>query len=421
MQEGSFEPQTQIAKKLPQAVSVSALTEAIKFNLESGFRHVRVEGEVSNFRPAHSGHLYFTLKDAQASLSAALFRWGTHQKPSPFLKEGALIICSGRISVFAPRGSYQLIVDKIEPAGEGALALAFEQLKQKLLTQGLFAPERKRPLPKFATSICIITSPTGAVLQDIRQILERRCVHVHLLVIPTLVQGDLASQQIIAAIEYANKTRLAPLIVLARGGGSAEDLWCFNSEALAWAILSSQIPVISAVGHETDFTIADFVADLRAPTPSAAAEILSQHWVQARVALAEIPNRLLSLFTDSILPKKRLLLQALVARCISPKERIQQQAQKLDEFVSRLKAAVQKKLSHLQLQFAQPCHKLDALSPLKVLNRGYTLIKDEEGVFIKSAQALQKSYTKSDGKFQITFFDGTVWVRLVSELQQPDC
>ena len=253
--------------------TVSELSQEIKGLFEKQFPDVWVTGEVSNFRAASSGNLYFTLKDASAQLRAVCFRnLARYLKFKP--QDGISVIARGRLSVYEARGEYQLYVEYLEPAGLGALQLAFEQLKQKLAAEGLFDPARKRPLPMLPRAVGVVTSPTGAVIRDIVRILRRRFPNLNIMLYPVKVQGEGAAEEIVEGIEYFNRHRLADVLIVARGGGSLEDLWAFNEEVVARAIAGSKMPVISAVGHETDFTIADFVADLRAPTPSAAAELV---------------------------------------------------------------------------------------------------------------------------------------------------
>src|SRR5215472_12622722 len=252
---------------------VSELTEQIGALLEGAFRDVWVEGEVSNHRPGQSGHLYFTLKDAHAQIRCVCFRdqiRGLKFRP----EDGLHITVRGALGVYEPRGEYQIYVSYIEPVGFGALQVAFEQLKRKLQDEGLFDEERKKALPVLPRCIGVITSPTGAAIRDILRVLKRRFANVHVQLYPVKVQGEGAASEITTALRHFNRTRFAEVLILARGGGSLEDLWAFNEETVARAIAASEIPVITGVGHETDFTIADFVADLRAPTPSAAAEVV---------------------------------------------------------------------------------------------------------------------------------------------------
>ena len=254
-------------------LSVSQLTGAIKKHLEGKFLSVKVQGEITNFKEQSSGHLYFTLKDAEAQISSVLFR-GNAAGLSRLPKNGDQVIVQGEISVYAPRGNYQLIIRQLQYAGVGELLLKLHALKAKLEGMGWFDKARKKPLPTSPKTIGVVTSPTGAVIQDILNILSRRHAGFHLILNPVKVQGEGAAQEIAAAIDHFNEHRLADVLIVGRGGGSLEDLWPFNEEVVAAAIYRSKIPVISAVGHETDFSISDFVADLRAPTPSAAAEIV---------------------------------------------------------------------------------------------------------------------------------------------------
>lgn len=253
--------------------TVSELTRQIKDALEGLFPNIWVEGEISNLRIPSSGHYYFTLKDSQSQIRGVMFR--SQQRILPFVPEdGMSVICRGRVNVYEPRGEYQLLIEAMEPKGKGALQLAFEQLKKKLQAEGLFDDDRKRPIPTLPVRIAIITSPTGAALRDILKILNRRFPNLEILIVPVKVQGDEAPGEIARALNIVNMQHAADVIIVARGGGSLEDLWAFNTELVARSIFTSAIPVISAVGHEIDFTIADFVADLRAPTPSAAAELV---------------------------------------------------------------------------------------------------------------------------------------------------
>jgi exodeoxyribonuclease VII large subunit len=388
--------------------TVTELTTQIRGTLEPAFSQIWVQGEVSNYRPAASGHIYFSLKDQGACISVALFGWGV-KKRNFDLRDGLQVLCRGKISVYPPRGNYQLIVDQMEPLGTGALQIAFEKLKAKLAAEGLFESERKRALPRFPTRIAVITSPTGAVIQDMLNILKRRAPHLRITVIPALVQGDEAHTQIIRGLKAANRHRLGDVIVLARGGGSIEDLWCFNHEELARAIAQSELPVISAVGHEVDFTISDFVADLRAPTPSAAAEIVSGNWAEVSQKVIEHSKRLRMTMMRDLLTRKNLLTH-LSARVISPKDRLREQAQRVDDMAHRLDRAMQQRLERRKNILHQWMGKLDALSPLRVLERGYTLVKDPavDGSVVKSAHAI-----KSGQELEITFYDGQRAVRAI--------
>ncbi len=319
-------------------LSVSELTRRIRQILEDNFPFVWVTGEISNFRRPSSGHCYFTLKDEAAQIAAVLFRQQSRQLRFQ-LEDGLSIIASGRISVYEPRGSYQIILEYVEPAGLGALQMAFEQLKRKLAAEGLFDPARKRPIPFLPNKIVVITSLTGAVIHDILNITGRRYPSVAIQILPVRVQGDEAACEIVRAIEIANARMDAEIILLARGGGSLEDLWPFNTESVARAIASSRIPVVSAVGHETDFTIADFVADLRAPTPSAAAELLVPDRLELLQKLQTLLMRLRKAPVQMIDRHRKTLLdfQKVLPRL---RRKIEERWMRLDELGRRLQRAV---------------------------------------------------------------------------------
>jgi exodeoxyribonuclease VII large subunit len=399
--------QASIPDRAPSALSVSELTGRIKNSLEKDFFEVWVKGEISNLKPAASGHLYFSLKDAGATLSAAAFGWG-RKKNSFQLKDGMEVLCRGNISVYPPRGNYQLLVEAIEPVGAGSLQLAFDQLKEKLMKEGLFDPSRKRPLPRYPSRIVVITSPQAAALRDVLTVLKRRAPFVEVILVPALVQGEEAPRKLIQAIKVANHHRLGEVILLTRGGGSIEDLWSFNHEELARTIAESSLPVISAVGHEVDFTIADFVADLRAPTPSAGAEILTQHWVELRERSRQLHERLfMSLKRDLLL--KRRTLEAFSARLKSPKDRLREQIQRLDEIELALQRGIQLLIERKKMALERLAGKLHALSPLQVLSRGYALVQrkegNAEGAVVRSAAAIKKG----EGLI-LRFSDGSVGV-----------
>lgn len=384
-------------------VSVFEITREIQSTLEPAFRKIWVKGEVSNFRPAASGHVYFSLKDERASLSSAIFSWG---KKKPGLgwevRDGMEVVCEGKISVYAPRGTYQMIVDHIEPVGAGSLQLQFEQLKAKLYQEGLFDPDHKTALPVRPQKIAVVTSPSGAAIQDILQVLGRRAPNVEVCIVPAVVQGAGASAQIISALETAETQGLGDVILLTRGGGSIEDLWCFNDEALARCIYSLKTPVVSGVGHEIDFTIADFVADLRAPTPSAAAEIVSQGWVGISEQINEYEARLHQFIRHRVLISQKEL-EKTSARLRSPRDLVRERAQRCDEWAIRMHRAVSQQVERSRSKLEQASARLEALSPLQVLERGYSIIRDpqKKGKVVKSAQAL---YT--GGEFEVTLADG---------------
>lgn len=395
------------AVQQPKHLSVSELTSQIRGILEPNLGDIWVQGEISNYRPAASGHLYFSLKDQNASISAAAFGWGARSaKQKKFdLKDGLQVLCHGKVTVYPPRGSYQITVDQIEPLGAGALQIAFEQLKAKLAAEGLFESTRKRRLPAFPNRLAIVTSPTGAAIQDMLTILGRRAPHVRVTIIPAIVQGDEAPKQIIRGLEVANRLNLGDIVVLARGGGSIEDMWCFNDENLARAIAASRLPVVSAVGHEIDFTISDFVADLRAPTPSAAAELVTGHWIDAIGKVRESKVRLAQGIQRDLVVRKTLLSH-ISARVVSPRDRLREQAQRCDELSLRLERAFHVRLERRRATLEQLMGKLDALSPLKVLDRGYSIAQDIDGTVIRSAKKI-----KSGQDMQIKFADGEKKVR----------
>lgn len=330
--------------------TVAQLNEHARQLLEISFANVRVEGEISSLSQPSSGHWYFTLKDQQAQVRCAMFRSRTALlKFQP--RNGDKVELRARVSLYEARGDYQLIVDSMKPAGEGALLQAFEQLKQKLATEGLFNPENKRPLP-YVRRVGVITSATGAALHDILTVLARRSPDIEVDIYPTLVQGREAPAQIISAIQRANRDQRVDVLIVGRGGGSLEDLWCFNDEAVARTIFQSAIPIVSAVGHEVDFTIADFVADLRAPTPSAAAELISQDHLHRHDRLNQIRQRLLLAQRHRLQHQRQRLNQAL-AGLRSPLQRIQNQAQKLDHLEQRLHGSLRSRLQQLQWRLQQ--------------------------------------------------------------------
>ena len=346
---GSPEP----APQKPRIFSVSEVTKAVRGVIESAFDEVWIEGEVSNFRQQASGHQYFTLKDAAAQLSCVLFaRGGAWRKTVP-LQDGMLVQAKGRLTVYEARGQYQLTVSLVQAAGAGLLQAKFEALKRKLAAEGLFDAERKRSLPEFSRAIGIVTSPTGAALRDMLNVLTRRAPWLRVVISPARVQGAGAAAEIISALDDLNRLAAngaAPLdaIVLARGGGSIEDLWEFNDEALARAIAASVLPVVSAVGHEIDFTIADFVADLRAPTPSAAAELIVPDTVEL-LRMLESRSAFLHRRIATALEAARLQLAALTRSALfrEPAQRIEQAAQRADLAEQALQRAVVTRLAEL--------------------------------------------------------------------------
>lgn len=351
--------------------SVSDLTTRVKRLIEKEFTAVNVRGEISNLRQQASGHLYFVLKDAGAQLNCVLFRGQAGADRSP-IRDGGQVILGGELTVYEPRGTYQLRVTRVEAEGLGALQAAFERLKQKLAAEGLFAPERKRPLPAYPNRIGIVTSPTGAALQDVLHVIGRRYAGLQIVLAPSRVQGQGAAAEIVTAIDRLNRWSAAheplDLLLLTRGGGSLEDLWSFNEEVVARAIAASALPVVSAVGHEIDFTIADFVADLRAATPSAAAEIITQNYVASREWVAGATEQLaqcawarLTRAREDIEEKLRRLHRE------HPRRRLETWLQQLDDAQSELGRAVRRNLRDRRVQLSSRQGALLAWKPRRHL------------------------------------------------------
>ena len=343
--------------------SVSELNREAKRLLANHFLTVLVSGEISNLSTPSSGHVYFTLKDAQAQVRCAMFK-GQQQRLRFKPSNGLQVLISAQVSLYEPRGDYQLVVESMEEAGAGALRQAFERLKQKLLLEGLFATERKKPLPALPRQIGVITSPSGAAIHDILTVLKRRFPAVPVLIYPVAVQGDAAKFEIAQALAYANQQQAVDVLILGRGGGSLEDLWAFNEEIVARAIAASDIPVISAVGHEVDVTIADFVADYRAATPSAAAEHAVPHqdeWLNAFNAYEQHLNQIIHRQLHQHNQRLNWLDKALQQQ--HPGQKLQRNAQRLDELELRIKQAMQRQLRDLGQQLAIGRHKLKQWQP----------------------------------------------------------
>ena len=409
---------------------VSELTERIGDLLEGAFRDVWIEGEVSNYHAAQSGHLYFTLKDARSQIRCVCFRdqvRGLKFRP----EDGLHITVRGSLGVYEPRGEYQVYVSHIEPVGLGALQLAFEQLKKKLQDEGLFDEARKKPLPVLPRCIGVVTSPTGAAIRDILRVLKRRFANVHVQLYPVKVQGEAAAAEIVAALRYFNRAKIADVLIVARGGGSLEDLWSFNEEIVARAIAACEVPVITGIGHETDFTIADFVADLRAPTPSAAAELVIRSRVEIESQAEAVRERLVRAMERRLLEARNALMEraqdGAFARMM---DLIRQRQQKVDDLTYRLErgerqkleltrrrwetlaaavrhydlrrvlagirgeleagtaamaAAMRNQLLQKKVRMERMGRALETLSPLAILERGYALVFDGAGELVKDA------------------------------------
>ncbi len=347
---------------MEEILSVSALTTAIKKQLEGRFPAVQVKGEISNLKES-SGHLYFTLKDLEAQISGVLFRGNARDLSRP-LKNGDQVIVRGEITVYPPKGNYQIVVRKLDYLGVGELLMQLHALKAKLDKQGWFEPGRKKPLPKFPRTIGVVTSPTGSVIQDILHILSRRFAGFHLVLNPVKVQGEGAAIEIAKAIDDFNRYNLADVLIVGRGGGSLEDLWAFNEEIVASAIYRSKIPIISAVGHETDFSIADFVADVRAPTPSAAAEIATMETAQQLQFLAQSKNRLKGI-TLTLLQHHRKQLGNFKRHpsLSSPLSLIEPHLQRIDDLRSDLNLSIKRNLQEKQIELLALKKQMIALKP----------------------------------------------------------
>lgn len=352
-------------------LTVSQLTSMVKGILEENFALLWVEGEVSNLRTPSSGHIYFTLKDENSQIKVVMFR-GRGSFLKFRLEDGLHIILRGNITVYETRGEYQILADYVEPVGAGALQLAFEQMKERLAKEGLFDKNRKRPIPSVPKKVGIITSPTGAAIRDMLHIMERRFANLHIMIYPVRVQGVEAPPEIIQAIRDMNGIPDLDAIIVGRGGGSIEDLWAFNDEGVARAIYNSRVPVISAVGHETDFTIADFVADLRAPTPSAAAELVVQNKADIEERLKTL-NRRLRHISKGRLTLLNSHLRNMEGRLRSPIDRVRQFAQRLDDMTIRLNLSIRQKLEFSKKKLDRDMSLLNSLSPLAILQRGYSI------------------------------------------------
>ncbi|MEK7851167.1 MAG: exodeoxyribonuclease VII large subunit [Deltaproteobacteria bacterium] len=368
-------------------LTVSQLTSMVKGILEENFALVWVEGEFSNLRTPSSGHIYFTLKDETSQIRAVMFR-GRGSFLKFRLEDGLHIILRGNITVYETRGEYQILADYIEPVGAGALQLAFEQLKERLSKEGLFDQARKRPIPMVPKKVGIITSPTGAAIRDMLHILGRRFANLHILIYPVRVQGAEAPPEIIQALRDMNAVPDLDVIIAGRGGGSIEDLWAFNDEGVARAIYGSRVPVISAVGHETDFTIADFVADLRAPTPSAAAELVVQNKVELEERLEALYRRLCHI-SRSRLNLLASHLGSLEGRLRTPRDKVLQLSQRLDDLTIRLGLSVKQKVESSKKRLEREVSLLNSFNPLAILNRGYSIAtKVPTGEVIKEIGAV---------------------------------
>ena len=372
----------------PKIFTVGQINRYIRNLLENDFilSSLLVKGEISNFKAHSSGHLYFTLKDTSGALSCVMFRQDA--AGLPFEPEnGMQVVVYGHISLYEKTGQYQLYAEFMEPLGIGALQVAFEQLKEKLAEEGLFDGDFKREIPKNPSCIAVITSPTGAAVRDILQIVKRRDPNVKVAIFPTLVQGEQAAADIVRSLKLVNEWGKADVIILGRGGGSMEDLWCFNDENVARAVFASEIPVISAVGHETDFTITDFVADMRAPTPSAAAELATTPLAERREAFHRLELRL-ERDVSALLTSCRRRLDLLKSRPVMerPLERIYRTMMDVEETQQRLDKEMTNRLMQRAERWQYLTNRLEAASPLAVMSRGYVMAVTSSGNLLTSVK-----------------------------------
>ena len=375
----------------PKILSVSQLSLLIEGTLESVFQSLWVSGEISEVTRPKSGHVYFTLRDETAQIRAVIWR-STASRLRFQLEDGQQVICHGDIDVYPPRGTYQLVVQQVEPQGLGALQLAFKQLQLRLESEGLFDPTRKRLLPAFPRRVGFVTSPSGAAIRDFLHVAARRFHGVEILVIPARVQGEGAAQEIARGIALAN--RLQPpldVLVVGRGGGSLEDLWCFNDEAVVRAIFASQVPVVSAVGHEIDVTLADLAADLRAPTPSAAAELVIPSADELTSRLGVLQRRIVSMLRARATDARRHLNQLSRSRVMrNPRALIYDLSHRLDDLDGQSLRAIRRRLTQSRDQLAALACRADALSPLAVLGRGYSMtMRDDNTKLIHAAHEVE--------------------------------
>ena len=396
-------------------LSVSQLNRYIKMNFDAdeNLANIFISGEISNFTNHYrTGHLYFTLKDDSAAVRVVMFN--SSAKRLKFMPEdGMKVIARGRVSVYEASGQYQLYVDDMQPDGVGALNLAYEQLKEKLQKEGLFSEHHKKTLPPYPEKVGVITSPTGAAVRDIINVLGRRFPYAEIVFCPVLVQGDGAHLQLTDAVNLFNSERAADVIIIGRGGGSIEDLWEFNDEGLARAVYNSDIPVISAVGHETDFTICDFVADMRAPTPSAAAELAVSDANELQYALSALKNRMF-LNVSSGIADRRSRLEYLTSKGAlkSPDEMLSNRSQRLDTAFSKMLSSYENRIGGKKVEFISAATALSKLDPMSVLMRGFAFVSDKSGKNVYSSQALAKG-----DKINVRFHDGSA-VCEVKEITQ---
>jgi exodeoxyribonuclease VII large subunit len=380
--------------------TVSQLNAYIKKTLDANpvFGDIWIKGEISNFKKHSSGHMYLTLKDSGGVLKAVMFKSSTYSLQF-YPSDGMLVMARGRIAVYEPGGVYQLYISEMQPDGIGQLYIAYERLKKKLAEEGIFDEEHKKPIPLYPKTIGVVTAPTGAAVRDIINICGRRFPYADIVVYPAKVQGSGAAESICAGIEYFNRTKSADTLIVGRGGGSIEDLWAFNEESVAYAIYKSEIPIISAVGHEVDYTIADFAADCRAPTPSAAAELAVPSQRELYDTLYNYQYTLRA-FVMAAIERKKTKLNSL--KLLSPQDIINNNYQRIDMLTKNLAAHTQLIIGDKSREFSGIVGKLDALSPLKVMQRGFALPVDDDGIVIKGVKELDKKR-----EFKLRMKDGS--------------
>jgi exodeoxyribonuclease VII large subunit len=406
--------------------SISEITQQIKGLLESAFPRIWVEGEVSNFHRHHSGHFYLTLKDQASSLRAVMFR-SDAAKVAFDMEDGLQIVCRGRINVYQPRGEYQFLIESVQPKGKGSLQLAFEQLKAKLAREGLFDPDKKKKLPLFPKKVGLVTSPRGAAIIDILRTLGRRFANVHVLIYPVRVQGEGAAEEIVSGIDYLGALPGMDVLIVGRGGGSIEDLWAFNEEKVARAIFRCPVPLISAVGHEVDFTISDFVADIRASTPSAAGEMVLEKEEAFRQRIENYEKRLVHHQRFFLQEKKHLVsglihneaFQNFKIRMLNTAQRVDELETKARDRIKEIRRTVAEALSQTRLleekvsavfqsglqlrlgKWEKTAAALNGLSPLNILKKGYTVCWDRDQNLIRVIDKV-----RPQDEVKVSFFRG---------------
>ncbi len=369
-------------------LSVTELNRKVKSCLETNFATLWVKGEISNFKTPISGHFYFSLKDKKSQVRAVMFR-GNNSRLVFRPEDGMEVLVKARVSLYEGTGSYQLICETMDPVGEGALKIQFEQLKDKLKKEGLFEAKHKKPIPLFPSKIAIVTSPTGAAIKDILNVIDRRFKGLNITIFPTMVQGESASKDIIRSIELANSVACKfDCMIVARGGGSMEDLWCFNDEQVARAIYNSKIPIVSGIGHEIDFTISDFVADVRAPTPSAAAMLVVKNKLDLEKELHSKKQALVHFMQTKV---KSIMdnLNKTITMLVHPKRKVLELSQKTDDLYQRLEDAVVRNIKDSKRLLNGLIDILNSLSPLKTLTRGYSITKNMDGGIVKSIDSIK--------------------------------